>query len=429
LAITSEKREVRQKSLFHIASISLFWRNLVLSGNKERSFPCLVAKFGGSSLANGTDILRGVRSVINEKRRGTQIAVVVSAMGKTTDRLISIAEKACGREVSPNELDDIVAMGERTTARIFTAALRSKGERSICLDPSDADWPIITDDSFNNAKPILLMCERRIKEKIQPMLEKGITVVIPGFVGRTEEELITTMGRGGSDITAMILARGLSADQVTLVTDVDGIMSADPKIIKNPKRLDNMEIDTLVGLADSGSKFVHKKALRYKSPTIDVKVINNAAGDLRAEGTTILGSFPETIAVESHPDVSMAVTIVGKAISESPETLQKSTTRGQEVLRSHPRDVHKPQLANILPARELFRRTARSLALDRHERRQDISYGCQAEFVLHKCQGSRTRGNTGNNKGDFRCAHRSPHKHIWNLHDNIQCNTIRRLEG
>lgn len=293
-----------------------------MSGNKERSFPCLVAKFGGSSLANGTDILRGVRSVINEKRRGTQIAVVVSAMGKTTDRLISIAEKACGREVSPNELDDIVAMGERTTARIFTAALRSKGERSICLDPSDADWPIITDDSFNNAKPILLMCERRIKEKIQPMLEKGITVVIPGFVGRTEEELITTMGRGGSDITAMILARGLSADQVTLVTDVDGIMSADPKIIKNPKRLDNMEIDTLVGLADSGSKFVHKKALRYKSPTIDVKVINNAAGDLRAEGTTILGSFPETIAVESHPDVSMAVTIVGKAISESPETLQ-----------------------------------------------------------------------------------------------------------
>ncbi len=83
-----------------------------------------------------------------------------------------------------------------------------------------------------------------------------------------------------------------------------------------------MEIDTLVGLADSGSKFIHKKALRYKGPTIDVKVINNAAGDLRAEGTTIRGSFPETIAVESHPDVSMAVTIVGKAISESPETLQ-----------------------------------------------------------------------------------------------------------
>ncbi|MDH5688229.1 MAG: hypothetical protein OEZ48_10270, partial [Candidatus Bathyarchaeota archaeon] len=87
-------------------------------------------------------------------------------------------------------------------------------------------------------------------------------------------------------------------------------------------RLNNIEMDTLVGLADSGSKFIHKKALRYKSPTIDVRVINNAARDLRAEGTTIRGSFPETISVESHPDASMAVTIVGRAISESPATLQ-----------------------------------------------------------------------------------------------------------
>jgi len=293
-----------------------------LSESKERSDPCLIVKFGGSSLANGADILRCAESVINEKRRGTQIAVVVSAMGNTTDKLIQVAERACGGKVSPNELDNILAMGERTTARVFAAALRSNGERSIYLDPSDADWPVITDDSFNNANPILPICERQIKEKIQPILKNGITVVVPGFVGRTEDEAVTTMGRGGSDITAMILARALSAEQVILVTDVDGIMSADPKIIKSPERIDNIEMDTLVGLADSGSKFIHKKALRYKSPTIDVRVVNNAARDLRAEGTTIRGSFPETISVESHPDASMAVTIVGRAVSESPATLQ-----------------------------------------------------------------------------------------------------------
>lgn len=293
-----------------------------MSENKERSYRCLVVKFGGSSLADAPSILTAVKSVIDEKRRRTQMTVVVSAMGKTTDKLIQIAKKACGGKISPSESDDIVAMGERTSARIFSAALRSEGDKCIYLDPSDPDWPIITDDSFSDAKPILSVCERQIKEKIRPLLKKGITVVVPGFIGRTKSEAVTTMGRGASDITAMILARGLSTDQVILVTDVDGIMSADPKIISNPRILKNVEIDALVGLADSGSKFIHERALRYKSPSIDVKVINNAAGDLRAEGTIIRGSIPQGVVIESHPDVSTAITIVGKAISESPSTLQ-----------------------------------------------------------------------------------------------------------
>jgi len=294
-----------------------------LSVNEERSYHCLVVKFGGSSLADAPSILKAVKSVIEERSRGTQIAVVVSAMGKTTDHLLSTARQASGSSSSLDEVDDIIAMGERTSARVFAAALRARGERSIYLDPSDPDWPIITDDSFGNAKPILSVCDRIIEKSIQPLLNDGVTVVVPGFIGRTEKGEETTMGRGGSDVTAMILARALSADQIVLVTDVDGIMSADPKIIEKPRILSDIEIEVLARIADCGSKFVHKKALRYKSPLIDVKIINNARADLRSEGTIVRGSFPEGIMVESNPEASMAVTITGKALSESPETIQK----------------------------------------------------------------------------------------------------------
>lgn len=293
-----------------------------MSVNEKLHHRCLVVKFGGSSLADGESISRAGDSVIKEAMAGTKIAVVVSAMGKTTDNLIAVAQDACGGNLPLGELDDIIAMGERTSARIFAAALRAKGGKAVYLDPSSPDWPIITNESSGNAEPILSLCERMIERSTRPLLDNGAIAVVPGFVGKTEGGAITTLGRGGSDVTAMVLARLLPADQVILVTDVDGIMSADPKLVERPRMIQEIEMSALIGLTDSGSKFIHKKALRYKSPTMDVKVINNARGDLRSEGTIIRGSFPENIVVEPHPGVSMAVTVVGKAISESPETLQ-----------------------------------------------------------------------------------------------------------
>jgi len=293
-----------------------------LSGSRER-FNRLVVKFGGSSLSDGPSVSRAVDAVLDKARKGFQIAVVVSAMGKTTDHLIETAKKACGGTIKDEELDDIMALGERTSARIFAAALKTRGQRSCYLDPVDPDWPIITDGSFTNANPILPLCEGLIRAHIQPLLEEGNVVVIPGFIGKTGNGTVTTMGRGGSDITAFVLAHGLSADQVILVTDVDGIMTADPKVVGKPRILKEISMDMLVGLADSGTKFIHKKALRYKNPSIEIKVINNTYGSLAVDGTTIKGSFPNNIVVEEHPDPAMAVTIVGKAIAESPQTIQQ----------------------------------------------------------------------------------------------------------
>jgi len=287
----------------------------------EKTYNRLVVKFGGTSLADGLSISRAANSVVKKAKEGVQMAVVVSAMGRTTDLLIDTVDQACGNGISGKELDDVLAMGERTSARVFTAALKAHGQKCCYLDPHDSEWPIITDEKFGKANPILPVCIERIKKHLQPFLEDGMIVVVPGFVGKSEAGMITTIGRGGSDITALILAQALSADQVILVTDVEGIMTADPKIIRNPVRLEEISVDALVGLADSGTRFIHKKALRYKIQGIDIKVISNSTGDLDSNGTMIHGSFPNNTVVEPYPEPTMAVTIVGKEASESPQTL------------------------------------------------------------------------------------------------------------
>jgi aspartate kinase len=283
----------------------------------------IVAKFGGSSLADGERILKAVKAVAKAVQKGNQIVVVVSAMGKTTDALVGIINQSSGGKVSPNLLDDILSMGERTSARLFAAALKAQGVKARCFDPADADWPIITDSSFTNAWPKLDECLLRARHHVLPLLKKGITPVVAGFLGKTKDGQITTLGRGGSDTTAFIIGRAIQADEVVLVTDVDGILSGDPKIVHQPKRIDQITVDSLAGLADSGTKFIHFKALKYKDDSFDVRVINHQLGKLDGEGTVIVGSLPSELNVSlAHSEPVMMITIVGEHISESPQIIQ-----------------------------------------------------------------------------------------------------------
>ena len=278
----------------------------------------IVVKFGGSSLADHERLSKAVSSVVNEAKRGTQIAVVVSAMGKTTDVLMSTAKNTSNGKLQKHELDDILSMGERTSVRIFAAALRNSGVESRYFDPLDKDWPIITDASFSNANPLLEECKTRIKENVLPIVVKGSVPVIAGFVGRTADGKVTTLGRGGSDTTAFILAEALNANEIILVTDADGIMSGDPKAVANPRRLSEIEVNTLVGLADSGAKFIHSKALKYKPKNINVRVINHAFGDLSREGTIITGALATELGVNmAYPSPIAEITVRGNRISEN----------------------------------------------------------------------------------------------------------------
>jgi aspartate kinase len=128
----------------------------------------IVVKFGGSSLADHERLLKAVVAVVNEAKKGTKIAVVVSAMGKTTDVLMSTAKNTSNGKLEKHDLDDILSMGERTSVRIFAAALRSNGANACYFDPIDNNWPIITDDAFQNANPLLKECEKDIKKAQYP---------------------------------------------------------------------------------------------------------------------------------------------------------------------------------------------------------------------------------------------------------------------
>ena len=294
--------------------------------------PCkkIVVKFGGSSLSDHERLSRAVSAVVNEAKRGTQIAVVVSAMGKTTDMLLNTAKNSSNGKLEKHELDDILSMGERTSVRIFSAALRTNGVESRYFDPLDEDWPIITDASFSNANPLRDECEKRVKESVLPLVEKGTVPVIAGFVGRTLTGKITTLGRGGSDTTAFLLAEALKADEVVLVTDANGIMSGDPKVVANPRRISEIDVNTLVGLADSGAKFIHSKALKYKPQSVNVRVINSTHGDLTKEGTLITGALATELDVEvAHPSPIAEITIVGRKVSENPKIIEDMVTKAR----------------------------------------------------------------------------------------------------
>ena len=307
---------------------------MVMKQSETKPFKRIVVKYGGASLADDERMLKAVTAIANKARSGSQIAVVVSAIGKTTDFLMQVAKSVSNGKVAEEDMDDILSIGERTSIRLFAAALKARGVESRYFDPLDPDWPIITDMAFSNANPILKECEERIQEYVLPLVEKGSVPVIAGFVGRTSDGRITTIGRGGSDTTAFILAKALRADEVILVADIDGIMTADPKFVSNPRRVQKIDVDALVGLADSGTKFMHRKALKYKDPTIDVRVINYALGDLDAEGTLITGSLPTELDVSiANETPVMSITVVGHNISEQPaiamELIEKAKAHTQ----------------------------------------------------------------------------------------------------
>jgi len=289
---------------------------------KQASTKKIVVKFGGSSLADHERMLKAVLAVVNESKKGNKLAVVVSAMGKTTDQLLATAKNTSNGKLAKHELDDILSMGERTSIRLFATALRNNGTDACYFDPMDPKWPIITDDNFQNANPIIKECENNIAQTILPLVEKGTIPVIAGFLGKTKEGKITTLGRGGSDTTAFLMGLGINADQIILVTDAKGIMSSDPKIISQPKLLPTINVNTLVGLADSGAKFIHSKALKYKPKNIDVKVISNQCGDLSEEGTIVTDGLASELNAEIASDLPVAeITVIGNGMSTNPQVI------------------------------------------------------------------------------------------------------------
>ncbi|MEM3161793.1 MAG: aspartate kinase, partial [Candidatus Bathyarchaeia archaeon] len=266
----------------------------------------VVVKFGGGELVSGRAYKEAARMIKQSGFR--EIVVVVSAMKGATDSLIKCITEVEG--IEERDYADIVAMGERTSARIFCSALKSIGVKSTYIDPQQERWPIITDSNYREATPDLNETKRRVRRYLEPFLGECVPVVC-GFIGRDRNGHVTTLGRGGSDITATLLGSCLRAEEVILVKNTTGVLSADPKYVPDAKPLDRITIEEMFSLAQGGAKIIHPDALRYKLPGQRMRVVG-FPGSLSSNGTQIVGVFKANpVDIRRHHGLA-AITLVGE---------------------------------------------------------------------------------------------------------------------
>jgi len=334
----------------------------------------IVMKFGGTSIGSEEQISRVVDLIINEKRKKV---VVVSAMAGVTDKLLGISKhivdlpvsvvdkevdkfyneilslhKSTARgiidnkrllnntlnkidelaeklritllgvgyleDLSPRSLDYILSFGERFSVLILAGALESRGIRVKALTGFEAG--IITDSNFGLARPIFSKIKYSIKERLEPMLKRGILPVVTGFIAADEKGRITTLGRGGSDYTASLIARYLNAEEVQIWTDVDGILTTDPKIVKSAKLIPEISYIEAMDLAYFGAKVIHSKMIE---PAMDADIpvrIKNTFNP-ECEGTLIVSRQEKVESVVKAVTMAKDVSIInlrGLGMAETP---------------------------------------------------------------------------------------------------------------
>jgi len=269
----------------------------------------IVQKYGGSSVADAEGIKRVAARIASTKRAGQQVVVVVSAMGDTTDNLIDLAN-----EVTPipggRELDMLLTAGERISMALLAMAIGNLGLEARSFTGSQAG--IITDSTHGRAR-VIDVTPGRIKEA----LDDGAIAIVAGFQGISQDTKdVTTLGRGGSDTTAVALAAALDADVCEIYTDVDGVFSADPRVVPMARKLKSVTYEEMLELAASGAKVLHLRcveyARRYELP------IHVRSSFSNLEGTWVVKNRPEEAGMEqaiisgiAHDRSEAKITIVG----------------------------------------------------------------------------------------------------------------------
>jgi len=217
--------------------------------------PVIVQKYGGSSLSDIEKIKKVALLIANIKKEGYKVAVVVSAMGKTTDSLIESAKKL-SHDPPGREIDMLLSTGERISMSLLCIALNDLGVKAVSLTGSQAG--VITNDRHTDARVIEIRPFR-----IQDELEQGNVVVVGGFQGVSYKRDITTLGRGGSDTSAVALAAALNAERCEIYSDIDGVYSADPSIIKDAKHLPEISYQQMQEMSMAGAKVLNAQAVEY----------------------------------------------------------------------------------------------------------------------------------------------------------------------
>ena len=257
----------------------------------------IVQKFGGTSVLD-TDRIKNVANRVGKYRlRGDQVVVVVSAMGGVTDNLIRLAS-----EINPlpseREMDMLLATGEQTTIALLAMALHSLDLPAVSLTGAQAG--IVTDGVHSKAK-----IQNITPKQVHVMLDEGNVVIVAGFQGQTPDGRITTLGRGGSDLTAIALASALKADLCQIYTDVDGVYTSDPRIVKDARKIDEISYDEMLELAATGAKVMQSRSVEFAKKF-----------GVKFEVRSSLNNNPGTI-VTQESDSMEAVVVRGVALDKN----------------------------------------------------------------------------------------------------------------
>ncbi|MBN1687772.1 MAG: aspartate kinase [Candidatus Omnitrophica bacterium] len=213
----------------------------------------IVQKYGGSSVANVERIKHVAKRIVKTKKAGHQLVVVVSALGDTTDELIELVYQIT-KTPSEREMDMLLSTGEQVSVAILAIAIQELGVKAMSFTGPQVG---ILTDKFHTKARILDINNKRIKEA----LREGNVVIVAGFQGKTKTEEITTLGRGGSDLTAVALAKSLKARYCEICTDVDGVLTADPRIVPEARLIEKISYDEILELASLGAKVMHSRSV------------------------------------------------------------------------------------------------------------------------------------------------------------------------
>ncbi|MCL2611043.1 MAG: aspartate kinase [Defluviitaleaceae bacterium] len=254
----------------------------------------IVQKYGGTSVGNSERIMNAAKKIINTYENGNSVVVVLSAQGDTTDELIKKA-KEVNPKASKREMDMLLATGEQQSAALMAMAINSLGYPAISLNAQQIG--IHSSSNHSNARIKSIR-----KTRINAELEKKNIVLITGFQGINKFGDITTLGRGGSDTTAVALSAFLGADLCEIYTDVDGVFTADPRIVKNAKKLDEISYNEMLELASLGAKVLHNSSVEFaKKHKVEVIVrstFSDNAGTLVKEGVSMEKLFISGVAID-----------------------------------------------------------------------------------------------------------------------------------
>ncbi len=215
--------------------------------------PLLVQKYGGTSVGSPERIQNVAERIVQTRRGGADLVVVVSAMGDATDDLIALAHQV-SQHSHPREMDMLLTAGERISMALVSMAVNDRGQEAVSFTGSQSG--IVTDASHTRAK-ILEVKADRIREE----LNRGRVVIVAGFQGVSKEREVTTLGRGGSDTTAVALAAALGATECEIYTDVDGVYTADPRVVPGARKITRLSYDEMLELASLGAKVLHNRSV------------------------------------------------------------------------------------------------------------------------------------------------------------------------